>query len=172
MIATDKMTQLALLDRCETLSHTGIAGKERFLQLATCLSKKNIQPNKVLDVGGTYGTALWLKEMFPKAEVTVLNKTKNDLKSWSSVIEASADCFDCSKKYDLIFAGEIIEHVYNPDGLIASCLESLEPNGVFVVTTPNMANLFNRLFLLFGWSPGFYSPSLRYNTGNPFLPKG
>lgn len=156
------------LKECEKASHTEIAGKQRFIELLTVIS--NIRkPAKILDVGGTLSTARWLKAKFPEAEISILNKSKKELSSYSQVIFQDAQSFKTKEKYDLIFALEILEHVYNPDGLIASSLMALKPKGYFIISTPNLACFYNRLFLLFGWAPGNYSPSLRYITGNPFF---
>ena len=53
--------------------------------------------------------------------------------------------------YDLITAIEIIEHVANPEALVALAAEHLAPNGWFVITTPNIYSLRLRMrFLLTG----------------------
>jgi SAM-dependent methyltransferase len=82
-------------------------------------------------------------------------------------IQGDAQCFEADEKYDFIFAGEIIEHLYNPDGLICSCLRALQPDGLLVITTPNLACVYNRVSLVFGWSLLNYFPSLRFRTGHP-----
>jgi len=156
------------LKKCEKNAHTGIAAKERFIRLLEVFQSIPKAKN-ILDVGGTFGTARWFKEKFPTAKVTILNNSKKELLSYKHVIYQDAQNFCVREKYDLIFAGEIIEHVYNPDGLIASCLLALKPRGYFIITTPNLSSVYNRIFLLFGWTPGHYSPSMRYLTGNPFL---
>ena len=168
MIDVDKEWQL--LEKCENHSHTGIPAKQRFLELLKVI-KKIPKPDKILDVGGTLGTARWLKVKFPKAKVTILNKSKKEISAYPFFLKGDAESFQSQEKYDLIFAGEIIEHTYNPEGLIASCLLALKRGGYLVITTPNLACLYNRVFLLFGWTPGNYSPSLRFLTGNPFFPK-
>lgn len=157
-----------LLKKCEKSAHIGIAAKERFIKLLE-IFQSIPRPKKILDVGGNLGTARWFKEKFPKAKVTILNSSKKELSSYPHAIYQDAQNFRVREKYDLIFAGEIIEHVYNPDGLLASCLLALKPRGYFVITTPNLSCIYNRIFLLFGWTPGHYSPSIRYLTGNPFL---
>ena len=40
---------------------------------------------------------------------------------------------------------------------------------MFAATTPNLACLYNRIFLLLGWPLANYHSSLRYAVGNPFL---
>lgn len=157
-----------LLEKCEKGSHTGISAKQRFIELLSILPQLP-EPEDILDVGGNFATAAWFKLKFPNSKVTILNKSKKELASYPNTILANAEYFRIKKRYDLIFCGETIEHLYNPDGLLASCLLALKPGGYLITTTPNLSCLPNRLFLLLGWSLANYSPSLRYTTGNPFL---
>jgi len=73
--------------------------------------------------------------------------------------------------FDIIFCGELIEHVFDPDHLLDEIYRTLKPKGIAVITTPNLANYLNRLTLLFGFHPYFTSTGLRYNTGK-FFGKG
>lgn len=166
----DVGSELQLLRECESECYVSIAGKERFIELLRVIHLIP-EPESVLDVGGSLATGRWFQAKFPRAKVTLLNTSRRELGSYPHVLEADAQCFKTPEKYDLIFAGEVIEHMYNPDGLICSCLLALKPGGHFVVTSPNLACIYNRLFLLFGWSLGNYFPSLRFKTGNPLLPE-
>ncbi|MFI5341332.1 MAG: class I SAM-dependent methyltransferase [Candidatus Methylomirabilales bacterium] len=58
-----------------------------------------------------------------------------------------------SEEFDLVFAGEVIEHLLDTDGFLAEAHRVLKPAGVLVVTTPNLASLENRLRLLWGFYP-------------------
>ena len=40
-------------------------------------------------------------------------------------------------RYDVIIASEVIEHVMDPDALLANVVRHLEPGGLVIVTTPN-----------------------------------
>ncbi|MDI6737835.1 MAG: class I SAM-dependent methyltransferase [Nanoarchaeota archaeon] len=64
--------------------------------------------------------------------------------------------------FDVVFAGEIIEHVFDTDGLLQEIKRVLKPNGFIVLSTPNLAALTRRLRLLFGINPlieiGLISP--------------
>ena len=54
---------------------------------------------------------------------------------------------------DGVFAGEIIEHLFDPMAFLAECRRTLAPGGAIVVTTPNLATLPDRLRFLAGRSP-------------------
>jgi methionine biosynthesis protein MetW len=70
--------------------------------------------------------------------------------------------------FDGIFCGEVIEHLYDPDHLLDEMYRVLRKNGLAILTTPNLASWFNRVFLLFGYQPLFTEVSLRHGVGYPF----
>lgn len=55
--------------------------------------------------------------------------------------------------FDLVFAGEIIEHVVDTDFFMEEIKRVLKKNGELVITTPNIASLDRRLMLLFNINP-------------------
>ena len=70
-----------------------------------------------------------------------------------------------SNYFDLIFCGEVIEHLYDPDFLLDEVYRALVPGGIFILTTPNFASWFSRIILLLGFQPYLSEVSLRYNVG-------
>lgn len=64
---------------------------------------------------------------------------------------------DCD--FDIVYAGELIEHLYNPDTFVREVYRILKNNGVFVVSTPNINNWLSRLVFLLGSYPIFYETS-------------
>jgi methionine biosynthesis protein MetW len=55
--------------------------------------------------------------------------------------------------FDVIYCGEVIEHLFNPDHLLEEIHRVLKPEGTCVITTPNLAGWPNRLALLLGYQP-------------------
>lgn len=54
-----------------------------------------------------------------------------------NIVYGDAEKFSLPSKFDVIVAGELIEHLSNP-GLFLSCVKAhLRPGGIFVLTTPN-----------------------------------
>ncbi|MEK9131685.1 MAG: class I SAM-dependent methyltransferase [Patescibacteria group bacterium] len=54
--------------------------------------------------------------------------------------------------FDIIFLGDVIEHVPNPRKLIADCKRLLNPSGILIISTPNLDCLWGRITLsLYRW---------------------
>ena len=65
---------------------------------------------------------------------------------------------------DIIVAGEVIEHLQDTDLFLREIRRILKPDGVCILSTPNLASLPRRLKLLFGINPSMEaSPTF----GNP-----
>lgn len=50
---------------------------------------------------------------------------------------ADAQNFDLGERFDVIVAGDVIEHLTNVDGFLSSCLRHLRDDGCIVISTPN-----------------------------------
>ena len=55
--------------------------------------------------------------------------------------------------FDLCIALELIEHLIDPDVFIKEVKRVMKPNGIFLLSTPNLASWMNRILLLFGYQP-------------------
>ena len=51
--------------------------------------------------------------------------------------EGDAEAFSLGREFDVVVAGELIEHLSNPGSFLDCVREHLKPDGVFVLTTPN-----------------------------------
>lgn len=58
-----------------------------------------------------------------------------------------------SESFNLVFAGEIIEHLIDTDYFLSEVNRVLRKEGTLLITTPNLASLENRLRLLRGKQP-------------------
>lgn len=56
-------------------------------------------------------------------------------------------------EFDVIFAGEIIEHIFDDGRFARECRKVLKPGGILIITTPNLVNFFNRFLMFFGAMP-------------------
>jgi SAM-dependent methyltransferase len=69
------------------------------------------------------------------------------------------------QKFDVIFCGEVIEHVFSPDRLLRQLASVAQPDGLIVLSTPNLAYWLNRIMLLFGINPFFVENSSKVVLG-------
>ena len=60
--------------------------------------------------------------------------------------------------FNFIFAGEIFEHILNIRSLFVEINRVLKTNGYLIVTTPNLAQIDDRIKFIFGKSPRQISP--------------
>ena len=63
---------------------------------------------------------------------------------------ADARDFDIGRKFEVVFAGEVIEHIDDARGFLQSAKRHLEPNGRLVLTTPNAFYIANFVYRLAG----------------------
>ena len=60
------------------------------------------------------------------------------------------------KKFDVVVAGEVLEHLYYPEKILKSILRHMNSEGIFIGSVPNAFSLKNRIRYLFGskkWTP-------------------
>jgi SAM-dependent methyltransferase len=67
--------------------------------------------------------------------------------------------------FDLVYIGEVIEHLLDPDVVLKDIRRVLRPGGYLVLTTPNLGYLPNRLLLLLGIQPLFTEVSTEVVLG-------
>jgi len=114
---------------------------------------------KILDVGCYDGT-------IAKSLIDTGNKVVGIDIAKSAIVQAkrkkvNAFVWDIAQKplppkfglFDVVVAGEIVEHVFDTDKFIKNLHRALKRGGHLIITTPNLAGLGPRLFLLFGKTP-------------------
>jgi methionine biosynthesis protein MetW len=74
--------------------------------------------------------------------------------------------------FDLVYMGDIIEHLINPDFAITETARVMKPSGFLVLSTPNLASWLNRLLLLVGFQPLSSEVSTAMNFGRPNTHRG
>lgn len=68
-------------------------------------------------------------------------------------------------RYDVIFCGEVVEHLFSPDAVMRDMRELLLPDGILIFSTPNLGYYINRLLLLVGISPLYLENSAERKLG-------
>jgi 2-polyprenyl-3-methyl-5-hydroxy-6-metoxy-1,4-benzoquinol methylase len=84
-------------------------------------------------------------------------------KGYRNLVCANAEQFAFTTRFDVVVAGEIIEHLSNPGLFLRACRNHLVDGGVLVVTTPNTFSVNHALkALLFADVPLFYEHTNAY----------
>lgn len=116
------------------------------------------------DMGGDWMSYLWLKGALPHATISTVNCAEKKGAKFDDYLRE--DVQDVSLKdssMDLMAATEIIEHLLSPERFLMQARRILKPGGYMLLSTPNLASWFNRLYLLFGKTPPNYDPdSLKF----------
>lgn len=130
--------------------------------------------DKILDVGCSDGNFTQLLAKACKAkevygvdisERAVNLARENGIKAFRVNVDEESLPFE-DNYFDAVYAGAIIEHLFDPDHFLDEIYRVLKPNGIFVLDTPNLASLYNRIALLLGYLPFDMQVSLRYSLGH------
>lgn len=161
-----------------TESFTGLTFKEiyklgpRHKKVIEIFSRYRFQ--RLLDIGcGDGNFSILLKRLCSLKEVYgidisesgVKKAKKNGVKAFRVDVDNKNLPFK-DNYFDAIYAGEIIEHLFNPDHFLDEVYRVLKPKGIFVLDTPNLASLYNRIALLLGYLPFDMQVSLKYSLGH------
>lgn len=75
----------------------------------------------------------------------------NEIKNMGFEVEqGNAQNFDLNKKFNLVHAGELIEHLDNPGGFLESVKRHLTEDGTLLLTTPNALRVTNFIYACTG----------------------
>jgi len=64
--------------------------------------------------------------------------------------DANSIAQSLNSEFDIIVMGEVFEHIFRPYKGLSALTEKLKPGGYLILTTPNLASIYNRLMLLIG----------------------
>lgn len=114
-----------LIKKSDTVLDVGFWGQGKTYESPTW-------PHKLLKdrAGDVYGLDL----VYEEAALPVADRMKYQ--------KAAAENFHFDKKFDVVFAGDLIEHLVNPGLFFDNVRAHLSPNGRLIMTTPNTFNLF------------------------------
>jgi SAM-dependent methyltransferase len=169
----------------DTIDHYGYWQKSRInekivkreqISLKLIRSLK-IKKARFLDVGCGNGKFMKvISKIFPGYEVSGIDYSKNEVnearKSGLDVVFGNIEK-GINKEdnyYDIVYAGEVIEHLYNSDYFLSEVNRILRPGGYLILTTPNLLAWFNRVLSVIGIQPLFLEPSTKSKlVGSGFL---
>lgn len=99
------------------------------------------------------------------ADMAIEKARKKGFKVYDLLLEGNWSEY-VNEKFDVVFAGEIIEHIFDTDNFLQNIKNVLNDGGYLVLTTPNIASLGRRIFLLFGKSPLIEVTARNYDAGH------
>lgn len=105
------------------------------------INSSNIKPKKILDVGCASGWFLSkIAEKYPNAQCTGVDAYKKAIeygqKFYKNLRLISADAHKLpfkNKSFDLVICTEVLEHVENPQKVLAEIKRVLAPNGIAII---------------------------------------
>ena len=158
--------------------YAGLAPEPRFRKVLDIAVK--LGGEHFLDVGcGDGSFSLLLKDALKAKEVIGIEISpkaidvlkEKGIKAYQLDIDEQAFPFT-NDSFDVVYCGEIIEHLFNPDHLLDEAYRILKPGGKCMITTPNLAGWSNRLSLLLGYQPFATSVSPEHEGAGKLMLKG
>lgn len=167
----------------------GCRGEGEVLRTAVALLKRHRRslpsPLRILDVGG--GNMLLSQRFVKRLNADAAPRFQICLDGWdvskTGVAQALANGLNASVRditaplrkdeasvYDMILFFEVLEHLVDTDAAIRNIHTLLKRDGILVMSTPNLASWYNRLFLLIGNQPhGTEVSSIPIRFGNRIM---
>ncbi len=138
--ATERADNFSVLEKDRGEALRRIVGKEKRVLDIGCrdgaLTKHFTEGNRVLGVD---------------IDSIALNRAQSLLGIEGRVVDLNGDWEELKgESFDVIVAGEILEHLYYPEKVLRRVVKHLNPGGIFVGSVPNAFSLKNRLRYLSG----------------------
>lgn len=131
----------------------------RFKKALKLMTEQGLQyPQDLLDIGCTQDSFM---KLCPNCKCVGM-----DINGGENIVQADINerfPFD-DKSFDIIFAGEIIEHSFDDSEFLRECSRVLRDDGVMILTTPNLVSLKNRFLMLLGREPRFAYQRYHYHV--------
>jgi 2-polyprenyl-3-methyl-5-hydroxy-6-metoxy-1,4-benzoquinol methylase len=129
---------------------------------------------KILDIGCTDGefSAPLIKKGFNCFGLEFMEEAIKESRKKGIIVKKGSflEIFPFrDNTFDLVFAGEVVEHTINDDDFLSEIHRVLKKGGVCVITTPNLVSLGNRMLMMFGKLPRFSYSEFHYRIYNQEL---
>lgn len=150
----------------------------RYTKMHRLLRKRagDLGGKRILDLGSSRGQLLERFKRYPDVTLQGLEidpeEVEHGRKRGIEAVREYINAFDGTRmvarlpfedaSYDVVLAGEIIEHVVDTEGFLREIHRVLAPGGATVVTTPNVLWWKHRLRLLAGKYPDLLEHRLKY----------
>jgi len=136
--------------------YAGLATEPRFREVLALAGR--LRGERLLDIGcGDGAFTTLLRDAVGAGEVVgvdiapaaVTAARQQGVNAICLDIEQNPLPFDAAY-FDMVYCGEIIEHLFNPDHLLQEVYRVLKPAGTCILTTPNLASWPSRVSLIAG----------------------
>jgi SAM-dependent methyltransferase len=133
--------------------------KKRVELIIACV-KSYCKKGKALDIGASEVTMHALNAIGFKTTSLGLD---NGVEGFKHVVaDVQGDFSNNLSAFDLVLAGEIIEHVFDTRAFLRNIHRLMAEDGVLILSTPNLAGLTDRIRFVFGYSPRHVDPLHEY----------
>lgn len=146
-----------------------------FVEIYLNYKKINNKPLKLLDIGcGEFAPIYKYKKKDDSYHAVDYFKSIKGKKDKYFKIDLNSEPLNkkIKEKYDVIFCGEVIEHLYSTDDLLDEIKKLMHEDSILILSTPNLAYYLNRILLLLGISPLFIENSSEQKLGRRFKKLG
>lgn len=142
----------------------------RARKIISVLAKLPVREGRLLDIGCAGGElSIAFKETLKAREIFGIDISDSNIRNailkgiTTSKIDVNFEKFPFPDNFfDIVIASEILEHCIVPEHLLSETNRILKPGGYFILTTPNLASYYDRLFLLLGNQPLLLDASFKY----------
>lgn len=121
---------------------------------------------RILEIAGSIGNVAsklaqkGYSVLLSDIEDPVLTAACEQYQNLTTTVVDASDYFPFEENsFHVIYAGDIIEHLYDTSLFLSEIHRCLVPGGIIVLTTPNLASLEDRIGFLFGKSPRQINPT-------------
>jgi methionine biosynthesis protein MetW len=161
-----------------TRYYSGLAPEPRFDKVLSIAHKNHGE--RLLDIGcGDGSFTVLLKNALHSVEAVGIELSAEAVSAArlkgieTHLMDIDGGGFPFTNGYfDVIYCGEVIEHVFNTDHLLREIYRVLKPSGYCIITTPNLASWSNRFALLLGFQPFATSVSPEHEGAGKLIMKG
>jgi len=128
------------------------------------INKKAKQPQKVLSIACSTGVIEEKMKNRLGLIVFGIDRAKKSLETArkrgiiTKCVDVSGSLPFESEYFDFVFAGEIIEHIFDIRSFLEEVCRVLKINGYLILSTPNLARIDDRLRFLLGKAPRQIAP--------------
>lgn len=115
------------------------------IRLVSSIKKQKNELFTVLEVGCDCGANLMqIKNLYPKAEIfgiEINSKAAEIASAFGEIASGNIEDYNLpyeKKSFDYILFGDVLEHLRNPEKVIAYCRQYLKPQGKIIANIPNL----------------------------------